>query len=216
MRRLLDAAFNVRRLLLIARIRIHAALQRATVDVQIAPGLRMEGRITLRIHPHTTTTIRIGKGTRLGDNLRLVLDGGNLVVGEKVYIRTGVVLHVRGNLTLGDQSLISYYSVLHCDEEITIGYRSALGEHLTIIDSIHVTPPEGEWWVNHIETRPVRLGEDIWGGSKITIGRGVTIDDRCVIAANSVVTGDVPRGSFAGGAPARVIGPASLWPGEQA
>jgi len=34
---------------------------------------------------------------------------------------------------------------------------------------------------------------------------GVTIGDRCVIGANSVVTADLPAGSIAAGAPARVI-----------
>jgi acetyltransferase-like isoleucine patch superfamily enzyme len=36
---------------------------------------------------------------------------------------------------------------------------------------------------------------------------GVTIGERCVIGANSVVTDDVPPGSIAAGAPARVIKP---------
>jgi acetyltransferase-like isoleucine patch superfamily enzyme len=35
----------------------------------------------------------------------------------------------------------------------------------------------------------------------------VTIGERCVIGANSVVTTDVPAGSIAAGAPARVLKP---------
>jgi maltose O-acetyltransferase len=34
---------------------------------------------------------------------------------------------------------------------------------------------------------------------------GVTIGDRCVVGANSVVTEDLPRGVIAAGVPARVI-----------
>jgi acetyltransferase-like isoleucine patch superfamily enzyme len=37
------------------------------------------------------------------------------------------------------------------------------------------------------------------------INTGVTIGDRCVIGANSVVTKDIPSGVIAAGAPAKVI-----------
>jgi acetyltransferase-like isoleucine patch superfamily enzyme len=35
---------------------------------------------------------------------------------------------------------------------------------------------------------------------------GVTIGERCVIGANSVVTRDLPDGTIAAGAPAKAIG----------
>jgi acetyltransferase-like isoleucine patch superfamily enzyme len=35
---------------------------------------------------------------------------------------------------------------------------------------------------------------------------GVTVGDRCVVGANSVVTSDLPAGTIAAGAPARPIG----------
>jgi acetyltransferase-like isoleucine patch superfamily enzyme len=34
---------------------------------------------------------------------------------------------------------------------------------------------------------------------------GVTIGERCVVGANSVVTSDLPAGTIAAGAPAKVI-----------
>jgi acetyltransferase-like isoleucine patch superfamily enzyme len=34
---------------------------------------------------------------------------------------------------------------------------------------------------------------------------GVTIGDRCVVGANSVVTRDIPAGSIAAGSPAKVL-----------
>jgi acetyltransferase-like isoleucine patch superfamily enzyme len=37
------------------------------------------------------------------------------------------------------------------------------------------------------------------------VNTGVTIGDRCVIGANSVVTKDVPSGTIAAGVPARVL-----------
>lgn len=39
----------------------------------------------------------------------------------------------------------------------------------------------------------------------MTVCPGVTIGDNCVIGAGSVVTRDIPEGSFAAGVPCRVI-----------
>jgi acetyltransferase-like isoleucine patch superfamily enzyme len=45
----------------------------------------------------------------------------------------------------------------------------------------------------------------VWCGANVVITSGVTIGERSVIGANSVVTGDVPAGSIAAGSPARVL-----------
>ena len=53
--------------------------------------------------------------------------------------------------------------------------------------------------------RPVHIGNDCWFGASVTVCPGVTIGDNCVIGAGSVVTRDIPAGSFAAGVPCRVI-----------
>lgn len=45
----------------------------------------------------------------------------------------------------------------------------------------------------------------MWIGDKATILPGVTIGDGAVIAANAVVTKDVPPHCVAGGNPARIL-----------
>jgi acetyltransferase-like isoleucine patch superfamily enzyme len=154
--------------------------------------------------------VHIGRGARLGDGVRLVLDGGSLLVGRGALLRTGVVLHVRGRLTFEDETLLSYYSVVHCDEEVHIEQRAGLGEHTTITDSRHVRPPAGEWWYRHVATAPVRIGARTWGGAKVTITSGVTVGADAVLAANAVVTGDVPPATVVAGMPAKPIGRSPL------
>jgi len=60
--------------------------------------------------------------------------------------------------------------------------------------------------INHQElSRPVIIGDHVWIGCKSTILKGVTIGDGSVIAANSVVTKDVPPKALVGGIPSKII-----------
>ena len=51
---------------------------------------------------------------------------------------------------------------------------------------------------------PITIGDDCWLGGSVVVCPGVTIGDRCIIAAGSVVTHDIPADSMAAGVPAKV------------
>ena len=51
----------------------------------------------------------------------------------------------------------------------------------------------------------VKIGNDVWIGTRATLLEGVTIGDGAVVAAGAVVTRDVPPYAIVGGVPARVI-----------
>ena len=53
--------------------------------------------------------------------------------------------------------------------------------------------------------RPVVIGNDVWLGGGAVVCPGVTIGERAVIGAGSVVVADVPADVFAAGNPCRVI-----------
>lgn len=55
--------------------------------------------------------------------------------------------------------------------------------------------------------KPVKIGNNVWVASCVTICGGVTIGDDTVIAAGSVVVRDIPSGVLAGGVPCKVIRP---------
>ena len=49
---------------------------------------------------------------------------------------------------------------------------------------------------------PITIGEDCWLGGNVTVIPGVTIGNRCIVAAGSVVTRDVPDDCLVAGNPA--------------
>jgi acetyltransferase-like isoleucine patch superfamily enzyme len=56
-----------------------------------------------------------------------------------------------------------------------------------------------------VRSAPVYIGHNVWIGTNSIILAGASIGDHSVIAAGSVVAGDIPGRAVAGGAPARVI-----------
>lgn len=55
------------------------------------------------------------------------------------------------------------------------------------------------------KSQKITIGHDVWIGSDVFIASGVNIGHGAIIAANSVVTKDIPPYQIAGGNPARII-----------
>jgi acetyltransferase-like isoleucine patch superfamily enzyme len=60
-------------------------------------------------------------------------------------------------------------------------------------------------WQGFTSRGPTRIGDNVWCGANVVVTGGVTIGERCVIGANSVVTTDIAPFSIAVGAPARAV-----------
>ena len=54
-------------------------------------------------------------------------------------------------------------------------------------------------------TGPIILEEDVWIATRVTILDGVRIGKGSIVAAGSVVSGDIPPLSLAHGNPAKVV-----------
>ncbi|WP_375324227.1 CatB-related O-acetyltransferase [Flagellimonas sp. GZD32] len=51
----------------------------------------------------------------------------------------------------------------------------------------------------------ITIGNDVWIGAAATLMDGITIGDGAIVAANALVTNDVPPYSIVGGIPAKII-----------
>ena len=66
-------------------------------------------------------------------------------------------------------------------------------------------PDQPITWQGFTSKGPTRVGDNVWCSANVVVTTGVTIGERCVIGANSVVTEDMPPYSIAAGAPAKVL-----------
>jgi acetyltransferase-like isoleucine patch superfamily enzyme len=90
---------------------------------------------------------------------------------------------------------------------VEIGSRCMLANGCFVTDGNHRFDDPGRpvTWQGFTSKGPTRIGDNVWCGANVVVTSGVTIGARCVIGANSVVTTDIPAGSIAAGAPARVL-----------
>ncbi|MBC7632140.1 CatB-related O-acetyltransferase [Aeromicrobium sp.] len=86
--------------------------------------------------------------------------------------------------------------------------RSTWGWHPSA-DAGDVIDPEagGRQSFRSVAGDVATIGNDVWIGANVVVLRGVTIGDGAIVAANAVVTKDIPPYAIAGGIPAKVIRP---------
>jgi acetyltransferase-like isoleucine patch superfamily enzyme len=89
-----------------------------------------------------------------------------------------------------------------------------IGDRVTISTGVQFVTHDGTGWLyRDAQGRRYRfaricIGSEVFIGSRAVIMPGVSIGDRCVVAAGSVVTRSVPSGSVVAGVPARAV---STW-----
>lgn len=122
-------------------------------------------------------------------------------------IHPSVSFRCAENIELGANIRIQPYCVVWASpgSRIRIGENSGLGPQTMIYSSNHQYSADRPYHEQPWTEKDVTIGRDCWIGGGSVILPGVTIGDRSVVAAGSVVTKDVPAGSVVAGAPAKPI-----------
>ena len=123
-----------------------------------------------------------------------------------------------GKVIMHGWSKIGPRSVITAVNRVEIGKDTAIAQGVTIIDNnTHPLNPADRRYMRHTPHHPLErqnqfsanapiiIGENVWIGTNARIQKGVTIGDNAIIAANSVVTHNVPANAIAAGNPARIV-----------
>lgn len=151
--------------------------------------------------------IEVGDGTCFGNQIFLTAWPHNANTLE-----SAAPVHIK----IGNNCIFGAYNHITAVNYIEIGDGFLSGKWVTITDNSHGSysidnVEEMEKWSNPPIKRPivskgtVIIGKNVWVGDKVTILPDVTIGDGAVIAANAVVTKNIPAYSIAAGNPAKII-----------
>ena len=143
------------------------------------------------------------------DILRELLGG----LGKRTNFLGPIRFHYGKHTRIGSDCFINFNFTVQDDGAVVIGDRCNFGPNVTIVTPGHPLLAEErrkvlcndgvERVLCYAET--VSIGDDCWFGANVTVCPGVSVGDRCVIGAGSVITKDIPPDSLAAGVPARVI-----------
>ncbi len=145
----------------------------------------------------------------LHGNVLEMLREGRLEVGEHVLFEPGVWLTAQapGRIRIGGGTFLNLCVQLAAMDLVEIGEHCMLANGCFVTDANHRfdDPERPVPWQGFTSKGPTRIGDNVWLGANVVVTSGVTIGERCVVGANSVVTADLPPRSIAAGAPARVL-----------
>lgn len=88
-------------------------------------------------------------------------------------------------------------------EKITVGHNSIIGYNTTILAH--------EYLIEEYRLGEVIIGDEVMIGANTTILPGVTIGDRAIVSAGTLVHKNVPAGAFVGGNPMQIIYTKEEW-----
>ena len=155
---------------------------------------------------HDSQCISIGAGTGFGEGLYLTAwENYHCVVDGREAPQ-----QFTPQLTIGEECHFGAFNHITCINRVEIGNRLLTGKWVTITDNSHGDTDKETLQMDPIKRPlfskgPVVIGNNVWIGDKATILPGVTVGDGAVIAANAVVTKDVPAYTVVAGNPAIII-----------
>ncbi len=151
----------------------------------------------------------------------LYLERVPYIIGD-TKIHVGDHVSISGSLSIksgrffdNPQLIIGSHTFIGNGCMFTVNRRVQIGEYCNIAGGTTIADSDGhptEWdrradhdELSAEEVGDITIGDYVWIGRDVQILKGVTIGDRAIIGAGSVVISDVPADMTAMGSPARLI-----------
>lgn len=137
---------------------------------------------------------KIGNKCKIMSGSEIRVSNGRMYIGDNVEFKENTVLQAnKGTIKIGNKVFINRNcSIISCDK-IEIGDGTSLGGNILIYDHDHIYKRYGEQNWNNINKSSVIIGKNVWIGANTVILKGTRIGDNSVIAAGSVIKGEIPE-----------------------
>lgn len=150
-----------------------------------------------------------------------LMDGSNkkdIVLGKRCRVHCRLISQNNGKIILHDNVQIGFDSFLGAVNLIEIQEGTVISNNVTIVDNNnHSVNPEDRikmqnspWNSNYRKWKysisaPILIEKNVWIGQFARINKGVTIGENSIVAANTVVTKNVPKNCIVAGNPGKIV-----------
>ncbi len=123
-----------------------------------------------------------------------IANDANLILGKGVSIRRNCEINVRqgAEVKIGDNTFFNNGCIITAHEKIQIGNNVEFGPNVMVFDHDHKF--KNGYKAKEFECAEILIGDNVWVGAGTIILKGSHIGDGGVVAAGSIVKGDIPSG----------------------
>ena len=132
---------------------------------------------------------------------RLVLRAFGARIGRHVHIHPSAKIKIPWNLVAEDFVAIGDCAIIYNLGVVTLGTSTTVSQNAHLCAGTH----ELESGVMRLVKKEIQISGQSWICADAFIGPGVTIGDRAVVGARSVVTKDVSPDTVVAGNPAQIV-----------
>lgn len=181
--------------------------------------MRWPNNFIFKFYSRLRKSYFLGTKVKLSENCKIesAKIRGKVTIAEHCKIIDGV--EITGEVSIGRYSSINgpNTDIRAALNPVKIGAFTSIARNVTLQEYNHnfeaLTSSYfhqnvlGESYLKDLTSKgPIEIGNDVWIGAHSVILSGVRIGNGAIIAANSVVTKDIPEYAIAAGVPAKVIG----------
>lgn len=148
------------------------------------------GKLVFRLTPRPCFGLR-----------RVILRTFGAKVGSDVNIYPSALIYYPWNLEIGDASSIGEWALVYNLGRVRIGNRTTISQRVHLCAGTH----DYQNPAMPLIKPPIEIGDEVWVCADAFVGPNVTVADRAIVAAASVVVKDVLVGDIVGGNPAKYI-----------
>lgn len=133
----------------------------------------------------------------------MILRAFGAKIGRGARVRATVHVEIPWHLRLGEDVTVGDHAILYALGPITLGDRTIISQHAHLCAGTHDHTARDF----RLLRPPIEVGSDVWIAAEAFVGPDVSIGDRSVVGARSVVMRNLPPDMICAGHPARPLKP---------
>jgi galactoside O-acetyltransferase len=177
--------------------------------VKIDPSVIIDPLASIKLSNPSTApepSLEIGEYSHIFCSFGFLRPEAKIKVGKRCQIGASTLIAAQ-SIEIGDDVLMAWGITLMDTDAHSLFWEERKNDviqcYRDYLDDRDNFVKNKDW--SHVATAGIKIGDKVWIGFNATILKGVTIGERSVIAACSVVTEDVPPDSLVSGNPAKIV-----------